>query len=138
MDGLKRVTETEQREGLSRVRLLGSLGLHQEALKALKDLASKDPTVLSSIPDDLQYLSGGKIGLWRTLRREIEPTGRPLGEILAILALFLFVLVWGYFRWCKPPYLEIKFEDSTIEKELDKSFTALMNDALKRLATGAS
>jgi len=137
VDGLKKVADIEQRDGLSRVRLLESLGLYEEALTALKELARKDPAVLTSIPDDLQYLSGGKIGHWRALRRQIEPTGRPLGEILAVLALLLFVFVWSYFRWFKPPYLEIEFDDSALKQELGKGFTALMNDALKRLATGA-
>jgi hypothetical protein len=136
--GLQKVAEQQKEDGLNRVRLLESLGLYQEALAALKDLAKKDPSVLTSIPDDLQYLSGGKIDRWRTLRREIEPFGRPLQEILSLGAVLLFLLVWSYFHWFKPPYLEIKeFEDDALGTELGKCFTVLINDALKRLATGA-
>jgi tetratricopeptide (TPR) repeat protein len=136
--GLQKSDALQKQDGLTRVRLLESLGLYEEALTALKDLAKKDPGVLTSIPDDLQYLSGGRIGLWRTLRREVEPLGRPLGEILALGALLGSCLVWSYLHWFKPPYMEIQeFEDKALGTELGKGFTALMNDALKRLATGA-
>ena len=126
---------------LARVRALAAWGLHQEALNAIKTgKLSEDKQYSTSaalIPEDLEYLAGGKIAL--NIRRNLEPWGWPLLEVASAL-LLLGVLV----QLLRYPFRKrtLKIGDFDTNDLADarsgKDFAAILGSQLERMASGSA
>lgn len=80
---------------IKRARSLADFGLFTEARDVLTEAiktASESSNVVLDIPEDLQYLSGGKVDSWRNAKRWISTWGVPILEFAGV-AIALIVLV---------------------------------------------
>jgi tetratricopeptide (TPR) repeat protein len=78
------------------VRTLANNGLYTEAVDRFKKVVENNPNI--SVPEDLNYLFGGKISFWRWLKLQNEPWIRPFGEIVVLIAIVGLVLIAIYHR----------------------------------------
>lgn len=132
--GLVRLsTTTESVEPFAEATRLSNLGLHADALGALK-LALK--TTDQPVPPNLQYLSGGDFQWWReNVARRLDRWARPAGEMVAVLALLLVILsiVWARLRI---PRVEVtELDDADVGMTVGKSLTALLRDRTEHLSS---
>lgn len=137
--GLAKVKTEEDAERdafISRVRALANFGLHDKALETLKTRLETDEELV--IPPDLQYLSGGKVPGWRSLRRDLEPWAIPILEILAGV-IVVVVLVYLLTRRIAKYSLSIADFDSDglDEQHLGKDFPYILRSQLNRMAAGS-
>jgi hypothetical protein len=120
------------RDPFAAAKRYAALGLHQDALQALK-IALKDTD--RRVPEQLEYLSGGAVPLWQKIVRQLEPYGRPLGEMLAVLAVPLILVGGIFYRALRSPRVEIAdFNDDSAGVKVAGSVTALLRDRTRQLS----
>lgn len=109
----------------AKARRLSRLGLHDDALVALKEAVA---TTHEEVPHDLEYLAGGQFAWWRRIVRRLDAWARPAGEIGAVVFAALFGL-WLLLTRFRAPRVDIEeFVDDDIDVDVGKSMTALLRD----------
>ena len=131
--GLVRLSTTvEQAEPFAEAERLSKLGLHGDALEALKSAVKATD---AAVPRELQYLSGGDIEWWReNVARNFDRWARPAGEMIALAAVLLLLasMLWARFRI---PRVEVtELDDANVGMTVGKSMTALLRDRTEHLS----
>ncbi len=124
------------------VRTLANAGLYTEAVDKLKKVVEDNPNI--SVPEDLQYLFGGKISIWRWLKLQIVPWIQPIGEILVLIAIAVlagFGIYYRVFPWISGfsnPKLDIEdFDQGATGLDIGKGMKALVEESYKKLGEGS-
>ena len=145
MAALVSLGEPEEEEGddpIARAMALASFGLHDEALEVLTDWLKKEHENFEgpiNIPNDLQYLSGGKFQKWRDFRRSLRMWMPPVLEMLAsffLLIAFFYLL----YRWkiAKPKVQITEFDVGGFEEEhFGRYFSHSLNNRVEDLKAGS-
>jgi len=128
---------TEERAALiSRARTLANFGLHDKALEILKTRLETDDAL--TIPVDLQYLSGGKVPGWRSLRRDLEPWAAPILEIVAAVIVVVVLVYLLSRRFAKYSFNIAEFDSTGLDAEhLGKHFPSILRSQLNRMSAGS-
>jgi len=120
---------TFSEDQFAEARLLSRMGLHQDALTVLKETVK---TTRLEAPEDLQYLSGGEVRWWRWIIRRLEPVGRPIGEVIALIVVIVVAISALIVRFAGAPRVEIAdFNDDNLITKVGQSVTALLRDQTK-------
>lgn len=131
--GLVRLSTTvEQAEPFAEAERLSNLGLHADALDALKAAVK---TTNEAVPPKLQYLSGGDFEWWReNVARNLDRWTRPAGEIVALAAVLLLLgsMIWARVRVPRAEVTEL--DDANVGMKVGKSMTALLRDRTEHLS----
>jgi len=118
---------------------LADLGLYSEAKTQLAEAVKEHPD--TEVPDGLEYLVGGKLGLWRSVKQLTYPLWLPLGELvvfLLILPLVWLALRWRIVPWARgfrrlPPRLDVQaFDDGATGLTLGKGLAAKLEEDIQR------
>jgi tetratricopeptide (TPR) repeat protein len=137
--GLAKVHATQASKGkdvIAGARALAGYGLHDEARAAIQTQLKSDGAM--EIPPDLQYLSGGKVPLWRSIRRDLEPWARPVLEMAAAVLLLIVLLGLLARRFAKRTLTIEAFDSGSVEDaHLGADFAAIVRSHLNRMVQGS-
>lgn len=122
---------------ISHARVLSSFGLHNEALKTLQDQLLLDDKMV--VPEDLQYLSGGKLPFWRSIRRDLEFWARPILEIAMTIILLIVLFHLLRRRFSKRTLSIEEFDKGGLDGDfMGKDFSSFFRSQLNRIASGSN
>lgn len=134
--GVKEEEAAKRKETISRAQALADFGLHDDAFDTIKEQLKKDDK--TEVPQELQYLSGGKVPVWRMVRRDMEPWARPILEIFAAVILLIVLKNLMFRRFAKRTLAIEEFDSGGFEgKYMGKDFSFIMRSQLNRTAAGS-
>ena len=120
------------------VRTLADLGLYTAAEEKFREVVKENRGI--NVPKDLEYLSGGKIKIWRENRIKIEPWIRSIGEILVVGGIFVLAvfITLRLFKLCTQnllnPRLDIQdFDTGATELDMGKGLAAMVEVSFKQI-----
>jgi hypothetical protein len=112
------------------VRKLANLGFYDKANEKFQEVIEANPQ--DEVPEDLKYLSGGKIPIWRDFKLQIEPCLLPEIEIL-VAALSLYIIVTFILNFRKPRLDVQDFENGGTAPEIGKGLAAMIEEQLQNI-----
>lgn len=128
---------------IGRVRILASLGMHSKALEVLTEALSTAPEGVAPkivVPADLEYLTGGKIPIWRDFRRVGLPWAVQAIKILAGLIVLVISIRLIRRRYNAAPVLQIReFGNGGFEAEhFGRYFSHSLLNRVESLSSGTN
>lgn len=117
----------------AKARALARAGLNTDAIEAIKKASESG----IDVPHDLAYLVGGGISWWREFLRQLDPIGKPLLELLAVIVALVSAAIAVYVHVFAKPRVEIgDFADDHLDMlKVGKSFAALLQQQVNKFSS---